>query len=257
MKLNQLAACYLCLGVALVLLHPSVLGSQREASQPRALVRSGTRKDPVYSNDARMDARVRVPSNATWLSLLLDYVAREPGADVAKEPGLVLLAQPGLRQKTVRLYPAEQTLRQILDQLAVLFAADWYLVGNRYVLARNRQLALAGSMSRDEARSAALDSLWALAGCLSKEQWARLEAGQRLQYSDLSEEQRPLLQGYVADLRCWSPFCEALDAGVDDLQLRIDRVDGKPPELLLVASFPRSHLPGFGIMYTQPRRKQP
>jgi hypothetical protein len=85
--------------------------------------------------------------------------------------------------------------------LAVLFSADWYSVGDRYVLARDRRLVPLGSLTWNEAdhlKGAALDGL---TRSLTREQWARLDAGETLRYGDLSPDQQRMVEQYATGIR--------------------------------------------------------
>src|SRR5207244_2152110 len=102
---------------------------QDENLRSRAVVRRGTSEHPVYEADRRLETVVKVVSEERHAAYLRGFLE-----ELGKDADLILQAQPGIRDAHLRYVSPPQPLRKVLDQLAALYDARWYAVGDRYVL---------------------------------------------------------------------------------------------------------------------------
>lgn len=140
------------------------------------------RKRPVYAGDARMAMKVELSPATTSIGSVLKALSKKTGVPLAVEPEL--------RFFRVGLAIPEQSLRHVLDQLALVVSAKWYRIKHKYVLARNERMARIGALDEKEARLRSGTAILGLIRSLSADQKERLRAGFELGYGDLSRSQR-------------------------------------------------------------------
>jgi hypothetical protein len=157
-------------------------GSLASGGSPPASYRAGTRAHPVYEHDARVRKEAVLKAKTFQIGELCQQVK--------EQTGLVINFAPGLRSRRVRITTEKSTIRELMDRLAVLVSADWYAVGDRYILSHDRRLVLVSAPTFEEAWQQAGHACKALVDSLTPEQCARIRAGETLGYDDLTPEQR-------------------------------------------------------------------
>jgi hypothetical protein len=172
----------LCLSLLAVLGAAEFALGQTSVGTPARRVRSGTQSRPVYSGDVRMNEVATRKPTACRLTRLLE--------ELGIEHRVVLLAEPRLRTHPVLVAGGPQPLGKLMGQLAALLTAQWYQVGDRYVLARDAHLAVASALTRGEADALLAHAALGILDRLTPTQWERLEEGGILSYQDLTPEQQ-------------------------------------------------------------------
>lgn len=162
-----------------------------EPTIPRDITafRIGKAGHPVYEKDARVRVPVELKETSCKLTALF--------SEIRSRYGVIVNSQPGLRGKGVWFSRGEQRLDELMAQLAVLLSAEWYAVGDRYVLARDPRLVALSAVTFEESGRLMGEGGEGIGKSLSAEQWNRLEAGETLMYGDLSPAQKAHARGYA------------------------------------------------------------